>query len=69
MPSCEPKALNYAATIPRGMSKKKKLLLPPSAAGISRYEESDKGGLHIPPEAVIGMIIITIMVEFYLHTM
>lgn len=51
------------------MSKKKKLLLPPSAAGISRYEESDKGGLHIPPEAVIGMIIITIMVEFYLHTM
>jgi len=50
------------------MSKKRKILLPPSAAGISRYEESDKGGLHIPPEGVVGLIIITILIEFYLHT-
>ena len=48
---------------------KKKLLLPPSAAGISRFEESDKGGLHIPPEGVVAMIIITILIEFYLHTL
>ena len=47
---------------------KKKLLLPPSAAGITRYQESDKAGLKIPPEAVVGFIIITILFEFYLHT-
>ena len=47
---------------------KKKLLLPPSAAGISRFEESDKGGLHIPPEAVVAMVLLTILLEFYLHT-
>ena len=47
---------------------KKKLLLPPSAAGITRYESSDKGGINIPPEAVVAFSIIIIMFELYLHS-
>ena len=51
------------------MSKKKKVLLPPSAAGITRYSEDTKKGLHIPPEVVVAIGLLTILVEFYLHTL
>ncbi len=51
------------------MSKKKKLLMPPSSAGIVRYSESDKMGIKIKPEYVVAMVVITIILEIFLHTM
>ncbi|MFH1786236.1 MAG: preprotein translocase subunit Sec61beta [archaeon] len=51
------------------MSSKKRVLLPPSAAGLTRYSDETKGGLHIPPEVVVALCVITILAEFYLHTL
>lgn len=51
------------------MSKKRKILLPPSAAGITRYQGDEKHGFHIPPEAIIATGVIAIILEIYLHIM
>jgi preprotein translocase subunit Sec61beta len=49
------------------MSRKKRILLPPSSAGLTRYQETTKQGIHIPPEFVIGFGMLVFVVEFVIH--
>ena len=49
------------------MSKKKKISMPPSSAGLMTYYQEEGGGIKLKPEHVLIFTAIVILFELMLH--